>query len=145
MNAGSSFAIGAKHAFKVRMRVCVYIAIAAGSLAGACSETDGQEMTKEDCTSVPGASVESSDDSCRRDFKNLGEVRDEGELLGSCCVRPDSLSFADCTQMGGEQILDPGDGSTYDSGCPEDSELLGWLDKCATSLCGEGGICCTAR
>jgi hypothetical protein len=86
----------------------------------------------------------SADDDCPAGRGRIGTIRAADDPNGAlCCLIPPSLENADCEALGGEIVLDPGDGSTYTEGCPDGRDLLGWLNECDTpGLCGEGGICC---
>ncbi|AUX19660.1 uncharacterized protein SOCEGT47_001120 [Sorangium cellulosum] len=85
----------------------------------------------------------SRDDECPGSRALKGTLEAEGDANGGiCCEIPPSLTFAECTEAGGQRLLDRGDGSLYVAGCEQGSSLIGWLTACDGALCGEGGICC---
>lgn len=101
-----------------------------------------QALTASECMEKAGAQVvHGPTNECPAGYQTLGAVED-GSTTGLCCQRPESIDFQECADREGEAMLDPGSGQTYRDGCPENRQLLGWLDACTGSLCGEGGICC---
>ncbi len=55
----------------------------------------------------------------------------------NCNPSPETLTQQQCEQRGGSIIADPGDGSSYQNGCPQGKILLGNVP-----IGREGGICC---
>ena len=53
------------------------------------------------------------------------------------CQSPPVIDFAQCTQRGGQVVLDPGSGSLIRGGCPLARTALGMF-----AGPGEGGLCC---
>jgi hypothetical protein len=86
----------------------------------------------------------SSEDDCPGSRDLIGTIRSPDDPNGAiCCEVPPSLTDDECRARGGESVGDPGNGSSYQDGCPGGDELIGWLTACDTpGLCGEGGICC---
>lgn len=98
-------------------------------LAAGCAGTDGPTEDAQSSVDAGGAGTSEP-----RVEDPVNEDVGEG--------RPRSMTFEECRQVGGETVLDPGNGRTYVEGCAAGRTLLGWLDSCAGAACGEGGICC---
>lgn len=53
------------------------------------------------------------------------------------CGDTEPLTLDQCRALGGQPVLDPGDGSVHEEGCPDGQARLGPLDFGI-----EGGLCC---
>jgi hypothetical protein len=144
--------------FKARMMLAfvAWIAVLPGCAGeplseAACSAAGGESVgvagAPTNRLGDPGADLGRTDP-CPGSRKLLGVLEPAGDANGAlCCQIPPNVSAASCQAKGGHVLGDPGGGSTYRDGCPEEDELLGWVVSSCDSpgLCGEGAICCRGR